>query len=538
MLKIGRVICCITLIAFLVTCLDWYQYWSNNEMYLVQRIPFVVPALLAIPVVLFKNVFRYYLLFLLPLVLLNVIGVKALMLHGGIVDVNYMALLMQASSLEKQVYWSSFGSNYLFVPLMASIFYVLAVFGLPKTLSWKQAGGGSVLGAIVFVLALFSFDGILKGNWYFRNYYFPFSSIQQIRYVKDLEKTVAAHETIKENFSFEAKRSQNPQQDELYVLVIGETSRYDHWGVSGYHRATSPYVSKDSTIISFSKAFASASQTALSVPIMITPAEPENLTQHFQQLSMLSAFKEVGFHTSWISNQEIVGAGNYRIHMHAAEADTLHFLSPQKGMERPYDAALLPVLEGILKMGGKQLLVVHTYGSHHHFAERYPESFNAFQPAIKGKTNFGDEHEKIINAYDNSILYSDYILGQIIKKLKADNRMTAMVFMPDHGENLNDNGKGLYLHSNVHTKATAHVPLLVWLSESYQNKFPYKSALIHQRKDNPVSGSHIFHSMLGMASIDTPYYRDSLSLVSDTFSSTPPLLLSAGKVITPDAIKQ
>src|SRR5699024_11121084 len=155
------------------------------------------------------------------------------------------------------------------------------------------------------------------------------------------------HPQLVKNFYFNSKRSRRMDKRQVYVLFIGESSRYDHWSINGYSRKTSPLLNKQSGLISFNNVCAAGGLTELSVPMLLTQATPDNYDLHNREKSIISLFQEAGFHTYWISNQ----VDGFNVMMHAREADSLILL--QSGYNAAahvhYDMELIKELGNIEK---------------------------------------------------------------------------------------------------------------------------------------------------------------------------------------------
>lgn len=336
---------------------------------------------------------------------------------------------------------------------------------------------------------------------------YPCDLILQTHKLISINQEVKKVEKITRNFSFGSKQIANNQQKEIYVFVIGETARYKNFSINGYYRTTSPFLDKKRNFVSFSDFISEANGTVVSLPLILFRADSENIDRSMYEKSFIDAFKEAGFKTYWIANQ----SGSYSfIRRIARSTDESHILTTEMGTSSNYDETLLPFLDNILmKNEEKALIVIHSSGSHFKYSDRYPEKFNIFRP------NIGDLYspsfissknkELFINAYDNSILYTDYFLSRIIDKIDSVNCISTFVYLSDHGENLYDTNDNVVFHARtIITKYDYHVPLFVWYSNEYSNMYPDKVTNLNQNINKPVSARYIFYSMLDMANITFP----------------------------------
>lgn len=342
--------------------------------------------------------------------------------------------------------------------------------------------------------------------------------------VNNWEKTGRYAETSKD-FTFDAVSQRPDSIREVYVMVVGETSRALNWQLYGYGRETNPYLSKTERLVYFSDAMTQANATHKSVPIMLSAASAEDYDVLYTHKSVLTAFKEAGFRTAFFSNQQPNGSF---IDFFGDEADTTVFLKAgavPKGEEyNPYDSKLLHSVDGILADTGcrKLFIVLHTYGSHFDFQERYSVNDIHFLPASYESVN-PDNREIIVNAYDNSIRATDALLHELIVRLDAQpNTAVALVYASDHGEDIFDDRRNLFLHASpIPTYYQLHIPFVMWFSESYDKLWPQVRQTASDNSRKPVTSNVIFHTLLSVGGIETPYRNDSLAVTSDRFTVTP-----------------
>jgi lipid A ethanolaminephosphotransferase len=173
----------------------------------------------------------------------------------------------------------------------------------------------------------------------------------------------------------------------------------------------------------------------------------------------------------------------------------------------------------------KILFILHTYGSHFSYHQRYPREFARFMPdddvAISRKNL-----RMIRNAYDNTTLYTDYFLNEVIRELEQyPDLCSAMFYCSDHGEDLFDNGNGRFLHASpTITYHQVHVAALAWFSKAYEMSFGEKVAASLANIDAPATTYSVFHTIADIASISSPYLDVKASLVNASFDYDAPRL--------------
>lgn len=322
------------------------------------------------------------------------------------------------------------------------------------------------------------------------------------------------------NFLFHAKQTVGSDMPQTIIMVIGESSRYDRWSVNGYQRQTNPLLQQETNLVSLSNMLTPVAATRLSVPIMTTRKNAlQSLKPGFTEKSFISAFKEAGFKTFWLSNQMSFGQFDTPTSVIAKEADDVQFLNLGGFTNTSnYDDVLLTSMQKALHDSStKKLIVLHTLGNHWNYSHRYPVEYDQWKPSLFGVekpayTNLKNK-EALSNSYDNSILYTDYILSQVITQLKNTNLVTAMMYVSDHGQTLYDGTCKFAFHGH-NTQFEFHIPALVWYSQQYQQAFPAKVTTLIDHKDAALTTENVFHSLLDMVNIRTPDEQLSRSIFS------------------------
>lgn len=323
-----------------------------------------------------------------------------------------------------------------------------------------------------------------------------------------------------EAFRFHARQDAAGKAPHIVVMVLGESSRADRWSLNGYVRRTNPLLEQERNLVSFSNLVTPVSATRLSVPVIMSrkPAT-QSLRAGFSEKSFLSAYKEAGYKTFWLSNQMSFGEFDTPVSVFAREADVTRFFNLGGFRnDSSHDAVLLAPLEQAMHdPAERKLIVLHTLGSHWNYSQRYPRQFDRFQPSLFGvdKPAYTDLKLKaeISNSYDNAILYTDWLLAQVIAQLKATPAATAMMYVADHGQTLYDGSCKLAFHGH-NTQFEFHVPGLVWYSDAYGDAYPDKVVQLRRHRDAPLSTENVFHSLLDMADIRYPDEKLGMSLFS------------------------
>lgn len=361
----------------------------------------------------------------------------------------------------------------------------------------------------------------------------------------------AASENYREasrDFKFEARSEHSATAPEVYVMVVGETARTHNFSLYGYPRNTNPLLSKTPGIKAFPNVTTQSNTTHKSVPMLLSAASAEDFERLFHEKGILAAFKEAGFHTVFISNQL---PNHSFIDFLGEQADEHYFLKKEDASQgNHYDEDLLQKLDEILPLADasssahyhyryrKLFVVLHSYGSHFNYQERYPRSFAYFKPDSRSEAK-SENRRDLLNAYDNTIRYTDYILHGIIERLQKwegvqtktdgvyDQPTSAMLYTSDHGENIFDDERSLFLHAAP--KASdyeLHVPFIIWTSDGFSKQYPdILKALGENRSKQVQSSLSAFHTMLGIGGIQTRYRLDEYSVASGKYHPTELLYL-------------
>lgn len=348
-------------------------------------------------------------------------------------------------------------------------------------------------------------------------------------------------------FRFDARPSHPEDSCEVYVMVIGETARAMNFSLYGYQRDTNPRLSKTPGLVTFSDVTTQSNTTHKSVPMLLSLASASNFERLFHEKGILQAFRETGFHTVFLSNQR---PNHSFIDFLGEQADQWLFLKTgdanQAGRELAeapgkdgnyYDADLLPILDRILaRKRKKEFIVLHTYGSHFNYMDRYPRQMAHFQPDTHCEAK-KENRPNLINAYDNTIRYTDLVLSGVIERLRAHGGMSAMLYTSDHGENIFDDSHKLFLHASPRaSEYELHVPFLVWTSQSFQHQEPaVAQALSANRHKQAQSSRSAFHTMLNIGGISTRFRQEHESLASPAYRPAPLLYLNDHNEAIPQA---
>lgn len=344
---------------------------------------------------------------------------------------------------------------------------------------------------------------------------YPMNMTYNLNFAFNRWKMSSEYYETSKDFVFNAKKVDTVAQREIYVMLVGETGRADNWSLYGYERETTPKLAADTNLVYFSDAITQSNTTHKSVPIILSAASAEEYDLLYKQKSIIEAFNEIDFNTVFLSNQ---ASNRTFTDYFAHEADIHHYYRFFGDATNEFDEIVVDKMKHYIdSIPGNIFFVLHTYGSHFNYTERYPKAFARYTPdeiPNIGKSNI----EAMRNAYDNTILYTDHVISKVIETLEATGACTAMYYSTDHGEDLLDDDRERFLHASPSpTYYQLKIPFLLWFSPTYKTIFPNKVANAIRHKDSPVATNLAFDTMLDIAGVDTDNAKKHLSLVNNAF---------------------
>jgi lipid A ethanolaminephosphotransferase len=307
----------------------------------------------------------------------------------------------------------------------------------------------------------------------------------------------------------------------LFVLVVGETARAVNFGLQGYVRDTTPELKalKDQGALSYYNNVRSCgTNTQASVPCMFSHLGMTAFSASKQRHeNLLDLLQHAGLAVVWIDNQSGCKGVCDRIPEVSTTALKVPGLCEQGEC---FDEVMIGETERQLnalppeRKARGTVVVMHQMGSHGPaYFKRSPAAFKVFQPECVSNALQECDREAVVNAYDNSIRYTDHFLAQTIGWLQKQPTSTALLYFSDHGESLGENN--LYLHGLPYAIAPdeqKHVPMVTWLSAGMQQRLKLSTACLNQHANDPLSHDNLFHSVLGIMDIQTSAHQPALDI--------------------------
>ena len=487
-----------------------------------------------IPVFLFKNNLRLYLKILIPVLLLVPFNLGYIIYFDSKVSEATVLMILNTNKTEAlELLKSYFPILSITLIIYLSLLYFLYQ-RTEKSIETKKAS--YISGISLAVLTISPLPIYNHAVSYFGNVKNAFYDIYPGTIADGIENVLYQNSFIKltqkerDKFAYHSKQDPSINDQQVHVLIIGESSRYDHWGINGYKRNTSPLLSKRKDLISFSNTASGGFMTEWAVPLLLTGVGADHYDLNVHRKGIVSAFGEAGFNTYWITNQTDF-LGYFKIHSLEAQKGYYLLTDFRSTKNVHLDMELVDTLKKVLAQpGNKKFIVLHILGNHYSYSARYPDGYDAFKPSNKTiSSKITDKKFKnvLINSYDNSIRYSDAVIDSVISMVNKLNNFSSVAFIADHGEDLFDDDRNWSSHHNgaPPSKYDAHVPFFVWYSPKLEATYPNKISNLLQHKNAVASSQNLIYTLTSMIGIYYPGQDSLKDLTNQYFKSNRQLIV-------------
>lgn len=406
--------------------------------------------------------------------------------------------------------------------ITAPFFLVLPLFFLSQlngySLTVIQQIGGTLfclIAAVPFVRNLFK-SGFKFKDGYILN---PYSNVLYHFYLykktyaalKDqlAKSTACPFENIQSVFSSD--------EAQTYVILIGESANRSHLSLYGYERETSPFLKKiQNKLTVFKNVVSPFAQTMPVLERVLTFADEQNPQLLTQKGTIVDFFNQAGFKTYWLSNQYALSDTLVTaISSHASFEKSYNFSGMKRFEKTGFDGDMLPDIERILadKSVNKKVVFVHLIGSHSAYANRYPSEWSCFKDKLPSKDLTSEGHT-LLNAYDDSIRYTDFVISQVIEALEKLNQVSFCLYFSDHGEDIYDTTTRKILgHSELANAPMTEIPFILWLSDRYNQQQPNIQVTAQQNVNHAYNTQDVIHTILILAGLMNQDIQKEKSLV-------------------------
>lgn len=306
------------------------------------------------------------------------------------------------------------------------------------------------------------------------------------------------------------------------LLVIGESASKNHHSIYGYPLQTTPNLNalKDSINI-YSDVIGSSASTGDCVPKILTfESDVPHDDTWCDYPSIFQVFNKAKYKTFWISNQDRIGNNKGTYSAIASQATVVKYIGSENvndHMNARFDEAILPELRNaIADTTSNKIIVLHLFGSHSRYADRYPIQHSRF----KSNDILHFNHNKWITKsaaaciaeYDNSIHYTDSVLGEMIKSIRNYDSPCVMIYVSDHGENVYDDRNFIGRDSKY-----VQVPMFIYMNSAYLRSYPEMKQQVKSSLNRQISSSMIIHALMSLTGVKYQLYNNAEDFLSDDF---------------------
>ncbi len=459
------------------------------------------------------------------LLLLAAFATHYMSMYGIVVDTPMVVNVFQTDTREArdQLSWR----------LLAT---VIGLAGLPMLWLWRQPmksepfgrqllrnlGVGVVALIVAFgtlQLVFQDFASLMRNHTQMRYQINPLNSVYAL-----LDLTVIPSEQPRgpmQALGLDARIATRPgqvlQRPPLLVFVLGETARSQSFSLNGYERLTNPLLAKEN-ITSFPHVASCGTSTAESVPCMFSHLGRVGFAKRSNEFeNMLDVLQHAGYAVLWMDNQS--GCKDQCDRVPNTNTSKLNVAGQCEGDECRDTVMLTRIDAELAKLSDERrargtVLVMHQMGSHGPaYFKRTPPEFKIFKPECTDTSLSQCDRTQVVNAYDNTIVFTDYFLSRVIAWLKTQEKTStpAMLYVADHGESLGENN--LYLHGLPYSMAPTEqktVPMITWLSPGFEQLSRVSTRCLQSQRDKPLSHDNLFHSVLGLMAVKTNAYQREL----------------------------
>ena len=359
---------------------------------------------------------------------------------------------------------------------------------------------------------------------------FPIDLVGAMQSVVRTEWNIRRNAAARAAFQFPNARMVNAAtrsaSREIYIIVIGETSRRSNWSMYGYARDTTPRLrGLRNELFIFNRVTSNATNTIQSLPLALSRADTTDMNRFRSERSIVGLLRQAGFQTSWISNQERSRSFNNPITQIALEADNVSFPDAVSGAATGdrFDSNLLGRLDDQLRRtstSGKVAIFLHMEGSHFSYKDRYPAGASRFPDEDHPPRLMSTRKTQLVNEYDNTIYFTDYILQQIITRLQHCDCKAGLLFFSDHGERLFDGGSADDEFGHGYPTVTLpdiEVPFFIFLTKDYRMHYPAFVDTLSMHANAVATLHNVFETIVDLSRVTYDGRSSDLSLFSKSF---------------------
>ena len=331
-----------------------------------------------------------------------------------------------------------------------------------------------------------------------------------VEYYQEQQK-MQAYQVDRPEGNFENVTAENSEDQQIYVMVIGESTSRRHLGIYGYPRETTPnFKKKQDELLVYSDIVSTSATTIQSLKKALTL---NNFKKPKQESTLIQLMNQAGFETHWISNQKPVGIYDSFVTQMAKASDHYTFKNTTiYSSVTPYDEVLLPHYKAALESDAdKVFIAVHLLGTHAKYNYRYPEKFEYF----KGQSPSQFQHktaQETVNQYDNAIRYVDHLVKKMNDQLEKKQANTYLLYFSDHGDEVYDIRDFKGHNDDNPTPAMFEIPFVLWRSKAHKQQFQ-----IAEDTTRAATIDHLIYSMSDLSGVDFKRFQAEKSIFSKQY---------------------
>ena len=329
------------------------------------------------------------------------------------------------------------------------------------------------------------------------------------------------HRTAKRDISNLNYNATKTGKGETYVIVIGESLNKHHMQIYGYPRQTTPMLAAEKDLLVFNNAYSSHILTGVVLARAFTASTQYNGTEWYEAVSIVDILQKTKIKTFWLSNQDLYGSWLSFGVLLGKQTDYRLYLGDVFYESPHVDGVLLPHATRIFaeKNTGNRVIFVHLIGNHTDYCLRYPPTYARYQGKLDvaihgGLAQTKVSHQQQINCYDNSVLYNDFVVSQLLAELRKYSRIAGLVYFSDHATDVLRGKKRITGGFNYEMVS---IPLVMWFSPAYREKYPHVYQSLQNNRDKLFSNDLLYDTLLGMMAIASDHYKARNDLSSPVY---------------------
>jgi glucan phosphoethanolaminetransferase (alkaline phosphatase superfamily) len=330
------------------------------------------------------------------------------------------------------------------------------------------------------------------------------------RYYQHKDDAISMRKRVKTH-SFSATDTAKPEKS-LLMLVIGESQRQDHYSYL-INKKYSPLLwtaERDGNMVSYTDITTHATKTLQACLTLFTRSSTQYNAKNFYEKSLISAFKDAGYATYYITYHPALSAYNDGLNVIIAESDNFINHAAENRKTKNFDTGMLPFVDNIVKNNkGKTLIVVHTIALHFPYSIRFPKDYELFTPTTHDEDTVNNR-AMVKNNYRNGMVFTGHFLDQLAGYVNKTDYPAAMVFISDHGAALYDDNTSSYLG---YCKGNYHVPFFIYGTDIFWKwRGQQAKSLLYLNREKALTTDYFFETMLGLMNITYTGFRQHLNL--------------------------